>query len=85
MSKLNLKPRGGFVGAVDVGTTKMCCFIAKVEDGEPRIVGIGHQVSKGVKNGVIVDIEAASRSILNAVHAAEEMAGTTLSEIVINV
>jgi len=85
MTKLNLRPRGGFVGALDIGTTKMCCFIAGVEDGEPRIAGIGHQVSKGVRNGVIVDIEAASSSILNTVHAAEEMAGTTLDEVVIGI
>ena len=59
--------------------------MAKLDDGAPRVVGIGHQVSKGVRNGVIVDIEAASQSILHAVHAAEEMAGTTLNEVVINV
>jgi cell division protein FtsA len=85
MTKVNLRPRGGFVGAVDIGSTKACCFIAKVEDGEPRIVGIGHQVSKGVRNGVVADIEAASQSVLHAIHAAEEMAGTTLNEVVINI
>jgi cell division protein FtsA len=85
MTKLNLRPRGGFVAAVDIGSTKVCCFIAKIEDGAPRVAGIGHQVSKGVRNGVIVDIDAASQSVLHAVHAAEEMAGTTLHEVVINV
>ena len=85
MSKMNIRPRGGLLAAVDIGTTKISCFIAKIEDGEPHVVGIGHQVSKGVRNGVIVDIEAASRSILNCVHAAEEMAGGTISEAVINI
>jgi cell division protein FtsA len=85
MTKMNIRPRGGLLAAVDIGTTKISCFIAKLEDGEPRVVGIGHQVSKGVRNGVIVDIEAASRSILNCVHAAEEMAGATISEAVINI
>jgi len=85
MTKMNIRPRGGLLAAVDIGTTKISCFIAKFEDGEPRVVGIGHQVSKGVRNGVIVDIEAASRSILNCVHAAEEMAGATISEAVINI
>ncbi len=85
MTKVNLRPRGGFVGAVDIGSTKACCFIAKVEDGQPRIAGIGHQVSKGVRNGVVADIEAASQSVLHTIHAAEEMAGTTLNEVVINI
>lgn len=83
MKKLATRPRGTF-GVVDIGTTKVCCFIARHRDGEPQIVGIGHQVSRGVKSGVIVDIEAASRSVLAAIHAAEQMAGETLSEIVVN-
>ncbi len=66
---------GAPVAAIDVGTTKVCCFIARADGGEPHIVGIGHQISRGVKNGVIVDIEAASHSIATAVNAAEQMAG----------
>ena len=76
---------GSLVAALDVGTTKVCCFIAKLEAKEPRIVGIGHQVSRGVKNGVIVDLDAASHSILTAVHAAEQMAGEEIAEIVVNI
>jgi cell division protein FtsA len=83
MKKLATRPRGT-VGVVDIGSTKLCCFIARRRDGEPQIAGIGHQVSRGVKGGVIVDIEAASRSVLAAIHAAEQMAGETLSEVVVN-
>jgi cell division protein FtsA len=83
MKKLAARPRGT-IGVVDIGTTKVCCFIARNNGGEPQIIGIGHQVSRGVKSGVVVDIEAASHSILAAVHAAEQMAGETLSEIVVN-
>jgi cell division protein FtsA len=83
MKKLAARPRGT-IGAVDIGTTKVCCFIARNNGSEPQILGIGHQVSRGVKCGVVVDIEAASHSILAAIHAAEQMAGETLSEIVVN-
>ena len=72
------------VAAVDIGTTKVCCFIARLEGDQPRIVGIGHQVSRGVKNGVIVDLDAASHSIATAVNAAEQMAGEQISEVVVN-
>lgn len=72
------------VAAVDIGTTKVCCFIARLEGNQPRIVGIGHQVSRGVKNGVIVDLDAASHSIATAVNAAEQMAGEQISEVVVN-
>jgi cell division protein FtsA len=83
MRKLPVRPRGT-IGIVDIGTTKVCCFIARHDEDEPKIVGIGHQVSRGVKNGVIVDIDAASQSILAAAHAAEQMAGETLTEVVVN-
>jgi len=83
MKKLSARPRST-VGIIDIGTSKVCCFIARRIGNEPHIIGIGHQVSRGVRNGVIVDIEAASHAILNAIHAAEQMAGETLGEIVAN-
>jgi cell division protein FtsA len=79
-----IRPRGSLVTALDIGTTKTCCFIARVEDGKPRVLGIGHQISRGVRTGTIVDLEAASTSVLNAVHAAEEMAGETIERVVAN-
>jgi cell division protein FtsA len=72
------------VAALDIGTTKVCCFIARVEDDNPRVLGIGHQISRGLRNGAIIDLETAASSILNAVHAAEEMAGETISRVVAN-
>jgi cell division protein FtsA len=77
-----IRARGSLVTALDIGTTKVCCFIARVEDSKPRVLGIGHQLSRGVRNGSIIDLEAAGLSILNAVHAAEEMAGETIGRVV---
>jgi cell division protein FtsA len=82
--KLTQRPRGGILAALDIGTGKVCCFIARASANGPQIIGIGHQLSRGVRNGVIVDIDAASHSILTAVHAAEQMAGETISEVVVN-
>jgi cell division protein FtsA len=78
------RPRGSLITALDIGTTKICCFIARVEDDSPRVLGIGHQISRGVRNGGIVDLEATGTSVLNAVHAAEEMAGETIQRVVAN-
>jgi cell division protein FtsA len=82
--KLSIRPRGSVITALDIGTTKVCCFIAQVEDDKPRVLGIGHQVSRGLRNGSIIDLETAGASVLNAVHAAEEMAGETISHVVAN-
>jgi cell division protein FtsA len=82
--KPSIRPRGSMLAALDIGTTKVCCFIARVEDDKPRVLGIGHQISRGLRNGSIIDLEAAGASILNAVHAAEEMAGETIPRVVAN-
>jgi cell division protein FtsA len=78
-----VRPRGSMIAAIDIGTTKVCCFIARVED-QPRILGIGHQIARGVRSATIIDLDAAADSIRNAVHAAEEMAGETIGRAVVN-
>jgi cell division protein FtsA len=78
------RPHGSLVAALDIGTTKVCCFIARVEPEKPQVIGIGHQISRGLRNGMIVDLEAAGASIVNAVHAAEEMAKETIEQVVTN-
>ena len=78
-----VRSRGSTVAAIDIGTTKICCFIARVE-AEPRILGIGHQIARGVRGGAIIDLDAAGASIRGAVHAAEEMAGEQIERAVVN-
>jgi cell division protein FtsA len=77
------RPRGSTIAALDIGATKTCCFIARVED-QPRIIGIGHHVARGMKGAAIIDLDAAAHSIRSAVHAAEEMAGETIGRTVAN-
>lgn len=79
--KVPIRARGSLVAALDIGTTKVCCMIARVDAEKPQVVGIGHQISRGVRNGAIVDLELAGASIANAVHAAEEMAGETIQQV----
>jgi cell division protein FtsA len=79
-----VRPRGSLLAGIDVGSTKTCCFIARVEGAEPRILGIGHQVSRGLKSGTIVNLDEVSDSIRTAVHAAEEMADETIEQAVVS-
>lgn len=85
------KSRQDIFAALDIGTSKVCCAIARVEnrpyekEGEVlRLIGVGHQSSKGIRGGLIVDLEALEDAILNALHSAEQMAGQTLSEVCVN-
>ncbi|CAK0770054.1 Cell division protein FtsA [Azospirillaceae bacterium] len=78
--------RGGVIAALDIGSTKVCCFIARVDDaGGVQVIGVGHQSSLGVKAGAIINMEGAETAISNAVHAAEQMAGETIRSVVVNV
>lgn len=77
--------RSGLIAALDVGTTKTCCFIARVDEGAARIVGVGHQASRGIKAGTVIDLDAAQQAVLNAVHAAEQMCGETIQGVIVNI
>lgn len=86
------KPKNSIVAALDIGSSKMACFIGRVIDDEGglEVIGIGHNSAKGVKAGIITDIAAAEESIRQAIHAAETMAaaeirGYPLRDIVVNV
>ncbi len=92
MSKKTIRPKGTLLAALDVGSTKTSCFIGRVIDdkGTFEIIGVGHRPSEGVKNGTIIDLDAAENVIRQTVHAAENMAadvmkGYPLREVIVNV
>ena len=79
------KLRTGIIAALDIGSAKICCFIAHVNaEGGIRVIGVAQQESAGVRNGAVVDMEAAQTAILTAVSAAEEMAGERIDRIFAN-
>lgn len=74
------------VAVLDVGSSKIACFIARAdEDGQPRVVGIGHQLSEGIRGGMIADMESLRRATTAAVTSAEQMAGETIERVIVNV
>jgi cell division protein FtsA len=85
VGKNAVKPRNGLFAALDVGTTKVACFVARIDDGRPRVIGIGHQIARGMRGGAIIDMDQVVNSVLSAVSAAEQMAGDTLHEVLIGV
>lgn len=64
------------ITGLDIGTSKIIALIGEVtSDGAIEIIGIGRHPSRGLKRGVVVDIEATVNSIQRAVQEAELMAG----------
>ena len=70
------KPEKNIITGLDIGTSKIVALIGEVSvDGTIEIIGIGRHPSRGLKRGVVVDIEATVNSIQRAVQEAELMAG----------
>ena len=87
--------RSAILSVLDVGSSKIVCLIARLQPIEPsemlrgrthrcRILGIGHQRSRGIKSGTVVDMEAAEGAIRHAVDAAERMAGVQVQSVIVN-
>ncbi|WP_417790490.1 cell division protein FtsA [Terasakiella pusilla] len=85
MQNVTKKTRNGLIAALDIGTTKVSCFVARAGSGKaPEIIGLSHQIANGLRRGVIVDMEAAEKSIRSAVHVAEEMADDTIERVIVS-
>lgn len=71
------------VSIIDIGTTKITTLIALASsvDDKPQIIGVNSTPAKGVKKGLIVDIEEATNSIQESVEKAERMSGHKISEL----
>ena len=93
-----VKPLGGrrapIVSVLDVGSTKVCCLIArlKARDGEAQgrrshsveVLGFASTRSRGIKSGVVVDLDEAEKAIRLAVDGAERMAEITVGSLIVN-
>jgi cell division protein FtsA len=88
--------RQRLVAVLDVGTSKVCCMIAKAmplpdylaENGQKtqlRVIGFGHQRSQGIKSGMIVHMDAAEKAIRAAVDQAERMAGVMIDDVILSI
>ncbi|AGF74711.1 cell division protein FtsA [Bartonella australis AUST/NH1] len=84
-----------FLTVLDVGSSKVVCFIACLRPLERaqclhgrthsmEILGFGVQRSRGVKSGIVTDMLAAEKSIRLAVDAAEKMAGLIVDSVIVN-
>lgn len=92
-AKRKTPPKTGFLAALDIGATKVCCAIARLNENVPvdeknpvdfRIIGVGYQHSRGMRGSHIIDIESLEDSILNALHTAEQQAMRNVSSVYVN-
>jgi cell division protein FtsA len=73
---------GKMIVGLDIGTSKVVAIVGSVTDeGELEIVGIGSHPSRGMKKGVVVNIESTVQSIQRAIEEAELMAGCQIHSV----
>ncbi|MAY42072.1 MAG: cell division protein FtsA [Oceanospirillaceae bacterium] len=72
--------------ALDIGTSKVLCLVGEIGiDGTIEIIGIGSHPSRGLKKGVVVNIESTVSSIQRAVEEAELMAGCKIHSVTVGI
>ena len=80
--------RENIIVGLDIGTTKICAIVGEIKDqlrpdGLPivDIIGIGTHPSRGLRKGVVVNVESTIESIKKAVEEAELMAGVEINSV----
>jgi cell division protein FtsA len=77
--------RGNIIVGIDVGTTKICAVVGEVVKDKLEIIGVSVSPSRGLRKGVVVDIESTVESIKNAVDRAESLTGLEINSVNIGI
>jgi cell division protein FtsA len=73
------------VVGIDIGTTKVCTLVGEVRDEGVHIIGVGIEPSRGMRKGVVNDVNALTTSISAAVHKAERSSGYSIGRAFVSV
>ena len=79
---MSKRPDKNLIVGLDIGTSKVVAIVGELnEEGSIEVVGIGSHPSRGLKKGVVVNIESTVHSIQRAVEEAELMAGCDIHSV----
>jgi cell division protein FtsA len=87
--------RSAVIAALDVGTSKIACLVARLKPRPPQdvlrrrthsieLVGYGHTLARGMKAGAVIDLGAAESAIRQALDAAERKAKLQLDAVIVS-
>jgi len=76
----------GFVVGLDIGTTKICCVVAEVRPGNAvHVVGLAEAPSRGLRKGVVVNLDATVEAIKAALQKVELQAGVSVEQATVGI
>ena len=81
-----MSKKNEYIVGLDIGTTKICCIIGEIShENQVDIIGLGQYPSRGLRKGVVVNIDGTVESIKNAVEEAELMAGCEIDSVFVGI
>ncbi len=81
-----MRQKSKFLAAVDIGTTKIVSIIGrKNENGKLEILGMSKTLSKGVKRGVVLNIEETVGTIRSTVEEVQKQTGITMNDVFVGI
>lgn len=75
------KKSDNLIVGLDIGTTKICCIVGHMAEDGLEVVGIGTSPSRGMRKGVVINIESTVAAIRKAIREAELMAGCEIKSV----
>lgn len=73
------------VASLDIGSSKVCATIAEINKNQFNVLGVGTSECKGVKKGIIVDIDSTVQAIKSSVKQAEHMSNREIKSVYTNI
>ncbi len=73
------------ITGIDVGTTKVCAVIGEVTPTGVDVIGIGQHLSRGLRKGVVANIESTVEAIKSAITEAEQAAGVEVDAVYVSI
>jgi cell division protein FtsA len=71
---------------IDIGTTKVCTLIARVEEDDSfRILGVGIEVSDGMRKGMIIDLQKTTNAIAKSIEKAQRSSGYEITSALVSI
>lgn len=80
-----MRRKGNLITGLDIGTTKVCAIVGEDTDHGIEIIGIGTAPSKGLRKGVVINIEDTVSAIRRAIEDAELMAGCSIQSAYVGI